>query len=83
MINFQLGKAGVTKNFIEALSKTFKKHELVKITILPSATRNRADVKKMARDLCDELRQREGKNFTARVVGFTIFIRKWRKLKLK
>ena len=82
MINFQLGKAGVTKNFLEQLSKTFKKHELVKITILPSATRNRAEVMKIARDLWTELRQREEKNFTARVVGFTIIIRKWRKLKL-
>ena len=82
MVNFQIGKAGITKNFLESLSKTFKKHKLVKITILPSATRDKLEANKMAQELCAELKHKEEKDFTVKIIGFTIVIKKWRK-KLK
>ncbi len=80
-VSFQLGKQGLTKGFINGLEKTFKKHDLVKISILKTATRDREEAKKTAEEICVELKKREGKDFTAKIVGFTIFIRKWRKLK--
>lgn len=81
IVTFQLGKQKLTRGFIESLEKTFKKHELVKIPVLKSASRDRKEIKKIAETLCYELKAREKKDFTARVVGFTIFVRKWRKLK--
>ncbi len=80
LVSFQIGKQGLTTNFIEAIEKTFKKHELVKVSVLRSATRDRHEMNRMAQEICSELKKKHGKEFTARVVGFTIFIRKWRKL---
>ncbi|MEM4152861.1 MAG: YhbY family RNA-binding protein [Candidatus Pacearchaeota archaeon] len=81
LVTFQIGKKGLTENFIQALEKTFKKHELVKIAVLKSTTRDRIELKEIAERLCFELKEREKKPFTAKIIGFTIFIRKWRKLK--
>lgn len=80
-VNFHMGKNGLTQSFINGLEKTFKKHELVKVTILKNACRDREKIKNMADNLCKELKKIEGKEFTSRVVGFIIYIRKWRKLK--
>ncbi len=81
MISFQIGKRGLTKNFIDNLEKTFKKHDLVKISVLKTATRNREEIKKIAKEICVELKEKEKKEFTFKIIGFTLFIKKWRKLK--
>lgn len=75
----QVGKQGITKGMLDLLEKTFKNHELVKISVLKSATRNREELKQMAEHLCSELRIRAKKDFTSRIIGFTLFVRKWRK----
>jgi len=46
----QLGKKGVTENFIETL-----------------------------REYSEEILEGLGKNYTVRIIGFTIFVKKWRK----
>ncbi len=71
----QLGKKGMTENFIESLRKAFNTRENVKVTVLKSATRDRQEL----REIADKLVSKLGKNFTYRIVGFTIFIKKWRK----
>jgi len=81
MVNFQIGKNGITPNFISNLEKTFKKSGLVKVSVLKSASHEREEIKNIANDLCSELKKLEGKEFTAKVLGFTIYIKKWRKLK--
>ncbi|MFH1325508.1 MAG: YhbY family RNA-binding protein [archaeon] len=73
--NIQLGKNGVTENFIETLKTYFAKHENVKISLLKSATRNREEIKKISEEILDKL----GKNYTAKIIGFTIIVKKWRK----
>ena len=78
---FNIGKQGLTKEFISALEKTFKKHDLIKVNILRSATRDKKEIKKMAQEICSELKKREKKDFTAKIIGFTLYIRKWRKLR--
>ena len=75
----QIGKQGLTKGMIDLLEKMFQTHELVKIAVLKSATRNRDELRKIAREICSELMKRFKKEFTFRIVGFTIFIRKWRR----
>jgi len=83
IINFEIGKKGLTKGFIDDIEKTFKKHKLIKISILKSATRDKKEIKRIAQEICLELKNKEKKDFTPKIIGFTIFIRKWRKLKKK
>ncbi|HJZ19137.1 MAG TPA: YhbY family RNA-binding protein [Candidatus Nanoarchaeia archaeon] len=73
--NIQLGKQKITENFIETLKKFFKNRENVRVSVLRSATRDREEIKKFAEKILGDL----GKNFTARIIGFTIVVKKWRK----
>jgi len=72
----QLGKQGISDNFITSLKNQFKNHRNIKVSVLPSARPNgKGDVKKHA----DEILSKMGKNYTARSIGFVINIKKWRK----
>jgi len=73
--NVQLGKNGVTDNFIETLKNYFKKHRNVKISALKSSTRDKNELKNISEEILDKL----GKNYTSRIIGFTIVVKKWRK----
>jgi len=73
--NIQLGKQGANKGFMQNLRNHFTSCEIVKISVLKSAGREREKVREYSNELLEAL----GKNYTARVVGFTIIIRKWRK----
>jgi len=81
IVTFQLGKRKLTEGFINALETTFKNHELVRITALKSGCRDREELKKISQEICTKLGEKMKKDFTAKIVGFTIFVRKWRKLK--
>jgi len=70
----QLGKNGVTDNFIESLKHQFNDCKNVKVSVLASARKNKNDVKKYSEEILEKL----GKNYTARVIGFTIVIKRWR-----
>ena len=73
LLRIQLGKAGVTENFLTTLNSHFKKHRDVKISVLSSA--GRENLKKYEQQILKFL----GPNFTTRTLGFTIAIKKWRK----
>jgi len=81
----QLGKQGITENFINSLKNQFKGSRIVKISILKSATRDREEIAKIK----DEILEKLGKtfkfpqvaekfhgNFKAKIIGFTIILRK-------
>jgi len=70
--NVQLGKQGVTENFIGLLEGHFQNHKLVKISVLKNARKNKEDVKKYA----DEIIKRLGERYTCKTIGFTIILRK-------
>lgn len=74
----QLGKNGITENFIETLKNNFKSHNNVRISVLKSAGHERGRIKEMGEEIIGKL----GANYTAKIIGFTIIIRKWRKPKL-
>ena len=76
-LEIQLGKNGLTDNFIETLKNHFKKHEQVRISVLKSAGHEKSQVKEMAEKILEAL----GKNYTARVIGFKVVLKKWRKAK--
>lgn len=75
MIQLQLGKKGLTPEFIESLKNAFKNTENVRISVLKSGTRDRKELGKMAADILGNL----GKNYTCNIVGYTLVLRKWRK----
>lgn len=71
----QVGKNGLTEGTIGVLKNTFKTHEDVKVSILKSVKRDKEMVENIAKEIIDKL----GVNYTYRIVGFTIAIKKWRK----
>lgn len=73
--SIQIGKQGITDNFIVTLKNHFKKSENIRISVLKNATRNKSEMKNFSNNILDKL----GKKYTSRIVGFTIFIKKWRK----
>jgi len=76
-IEMQIGKNGLTQEFLDEIKKRFDKreNENIKVHVLKSARDNRDDVKKYA----EEIKRFLGNRFTYRVIGFSIFMKKWRK----
>ena len=73
----QLGKNGITENFLQTLKGYFEKHESVRISVLKSAREEKSQMKKYSEELLEKL----GNNYTSKLIGFKIIIRKWRKAK--
>ena len=73
--NIQLGKNGITPNFIETLKSHFQNHENVRISVLKSARPEKSKVKEYS----DEILEKLGNKYTSRNIGFIIVIKKWRK----
>jgi len=71
----QIGKKGLTQEFVQQLKNIFDNEQVLKIVILKSACRDKSDAVKMA----DELLEMLGKNYTYRLVGYALTVRKWRK----
>jgi len=71
----ELNKNGVSDNLVETLKSHFKNHINVKVVLLKSFSRDKSKIKKTAEEIVNEL----GNNYTYRILGFTIFIKKWRK----
>ena len=73
----QLGKKGLTSEFIKDIEKRLDKYRnaSIKVRVLKSARESKADVKKYA----EEIIQKLGKKYTYKTIGFSIFLKKWRK----
>lgn len=71
----QIGKNGLTPEFIEQVKRIFEETESMKITILRSACRDKAEAKKIAEELADAL----GKNYAYRLVGYVLTLNKFRR----
>jgi len=72
--SIQLGKQGVSDNFIETLKGHFQNHKIVKVSVLRNARKDKSDVKAYA----DEIISRLGNRYAYKMIGFTIIIRKWK-----
>ena len=71
----QIGKNGISNNFILTLKSLFKNHGIVKISVLKNAGHEKIKVKSYAEKVVNEL----GNHYTAKIIGFTIVVKKWRK----
>ena len=75
MIGFaQIGKNKLTDDFIKNLENQFKTKRDVKVTVLASARKSKQDVKEYEKQILEKL----GKKYSARTIGFTIMLKKWR-----
>ncbi len=74
-ITIQVGKQGVTPGLIENIKKAFNGRVMVKLNVLKSAERDREKTEELGKEIVEEL----GKNYTYNRIGFTIFLKKWRK----
>jgi RNA-binding protein YhbY len=74
----QLGKHGLTTSFLEGIKKRFSVVGVtsIKIRVLKSSREKKEDVKEYAQKIQSYL----GDKFTYRVLGFSIFLKKWRKV---
>lgn len=71
----QLGKQGISDNFISTLKNNFKKHDNVRVSILKSAGHDKDKIKEYSGEILNKL----GKNYTSKIIGFKIILKKWRK----
>ncbi|MEM4182037.1 MAG: YhbY family RNA-binding protein [Candidatus Pacearchaeota archaeon] len=67
---FQLGKNGVSENFVEQIKKSFVDTKRIKISVLRSCCRDREELKKIA----EKIKNKLGENFDYRIIGFTIVL---------
>ncbi len=71
----QIGKSGLTEQFIGQVKNIFKNETMIKVTLLHSSTRNKVEAIKIAETIIDKL----GKNYTFKLIGYTLTLKKWRK----
>ena len=71
----QIGKNGLSPEFIEQVKGVFESDKLVKISILKSACRDKKDAKKMAEELIEAL----GSKYDHKLVGYVMTVIKFRK----
>ncbi|MBT7706139.1 hypothetical protein HN747_01700 [archaeon] len=71
----QIGKNGLTPEFIDQVKVLFVKQKILKINILKSACRDKAEAEKMA----DELIEALGRKYKYKLVGYVITLLQFRK----
>mgnify|MGYP000029445162 CR=1 FL=1 len=76
-IEIQLGKKRLTKEFLEGLKHRFEKPGIknIKVSVLQNARESREDVKNYS----NEIKKFLGPKFKTRIIGFSIFVIKFRK----
>ncbi len=71
----QMGKAGLSEAFIEQVKSVFENETMVKISILKSACRDKAEAKKIGEDLVGTL----GTKYGFKLIGYVLTVIKFRK----
>jgi len=71
----QLGKKGLTEEFIKQVKSIFEKETLIKISILKSVCRDKKEAEEIAKELTEAL----GVKYGYKIVGYVLTIVKYRK----
>jgi RNA-binding protein len=69
---FQLGKRGLTEEFIDTIRKSFKRHEIVKISLLKSYSRDKEQILQDADKICSEIGCKQ------KLLGYTLILKRQR-----
>jgi RNA-binding protein YhbY len=72
---FQIGKKGLTEEFMKQLEITFTTSKKVKINILKSACRDKEEAKEMAKKIIEKL----GNQYDYKLIGYVLTILKFNK----
>lgn len=75
MVRIQMGKNGLTNEFLDNLKHLFIKTTSIRISLLKSATRDRQEAEKIAERIVSNL----GNNYSCKKIGYTLVVRKWRR----
>ena len=75
----QIGKNGLTDGVMITIKNAFADRNDVKISVLKSGGHDKEKVNEIADKIIESL----GNNFTYRIVGFSIFLKKWRKPRIR
>jgi len=78
--NVQLGKAGITDNFIGTIKNGFKNHDSIRVSVLKSLTRDRDEMKKLGEEICQKLGDPKF-GFKFKKIGFILVLKRFRKKK--
>jgi len=79
LVRFQIGKQGLSEGFFKSLEMCFKNNKNVKIYVLKSARQEGKQGKIQVEGYAKKILEKLGKNYTAKIIGFTINLKKWRK----
>jgi RNA-binding protein YhbY len=71
-MTMQVGKQGVTDNFIATLKTAFKTHATIRVAALKASGRDSQSIQQIADDIVTRLNG----SFAYRVIGFTIILKK-------
>ncbi|PIN78079.1 hypothetical protein COV15_00250 [Candidatus Woesearchaeota archaeon CG10_big_fil_rev_8_21_14_0_10_34_12] len=74
-VKLQIGKKGLNKESLTAIENLFKTHANMRISVLKSASGERKEIEEIA----EKIKHHLGKNYTFRIIGFTIILKKWKK----
>jgi RNA-binding protein YhbY len=72
----QLGKNGLSLEFIDQVKSIFENELMIKISILKSACREKSEAKQIAEELIEAL----GPKYGYKLVGYVLTVTKFRKL---
>ena len=75
----QIGKSGVTENFISTLKTYFNSYKIVRISVLKSAKESGSEGRQQIKEYKEKILSGLGNHFAARIIGFVIVVRKVRK----
>lgn len=75
--SIQIGKNGLSDGILECLENAFKTRHDVKISVLKSAGHDKNKIREVAEEIINRL----GNKYTYKIIGFTIFVKRWRKIK--
>lgn len=82
ILRFDLGKKGLTENFLENIKIAFNNSDTIKIKVLKSYSTDKSEIKQIAKKIEDFLEKHRKKHFINRIIGHTIVLRKLRKKKI-
>lgn len=71
----QLGKNGYNEQSLQNIKNFFKTRKDLKIAVLKSFIRGQEELKELKEKILSDL----GAHYTARVVGYSIFLKKWKR----
>lgn len=74
IVQFQIGKNGLTETVLLSLDNALKNHSQVRVSVLKSSGRDKAKMQSIAK----EIEQKLPTPVLTRVIGFTIIVKKGR-----